>query len=258
MSGQQREFVLTLSSKLDLDEKQTFELADLYFARNPSLYRDLLSRQAAVQVLTVPTQPTLVGAQDMRTVKLQECTEELKVFLRSLTIPMTELYYEERVAILKAAVALGTAATVPGHPLQEHAASCVNALIQTKNYEATLWNIYFDYKNKAVASQKLPLEERERFFQQLMKEEFHTLQFFFVLYYQLKSMSTATYVKMLSHFNSTQFQGGVSWYYKDSSEPHIAMFAQEINTLIREIIDLSVLLAMEGLRLDASRRLGGT
>jgi len=191
----------------------------------------------------------------MRITKLQEYTDELKSFLRSLAIPITELYYEERIGILKVALALCIAATISGHPLQEQAASCMNSLIQTKDFEINLWNIYFDYKNKAATSQKLPLEERERFFQQLMKEEFYTLQFFFVLYYQLKGMSTQTYIKMLTHFNETQFQGGVSWYYKDSSEPHIAIFAQEINILIREIIDLSVLLAIEGLRLDSSRKI---
>ena len=257
MSILQKEFILTLSSKLDLDEKQTFDLADLYFARNPSVYAKLTKHEASVQSysqsITQAPQPTVPGAQDLRTLRLQEYTEELKNFLRSLVPPMLELYYEERLAILKASVAIAIAATLEDHPLQRPASMCIYGILQSKDYENSLWTLYFDYKNKVAGRHKLTLEERERFSQQLIYEEFCILQIFFVLYFKLQAMKPETYLKMLAYFNETQFQGGVSRYYKDSSEPHIVAFAKEINTLIREIIDLSVLLAIECLRLDFCR-----
>ena len=257
LSSLQKEFLLTLSSNLNLDEKQTFELVDLFFARNPHIYANLVKQETSIDMysksLSTTGQP---ASQDMRVLKLQEYTNELKNALISLTKPITDLYYEERLGILKASAILGMAATIPEHPLQECAMDCINNMIKTKNYENGLWDIYFDYKSRVVQGQKLSLEEKEQYFQQLINEEFCILQIFFVLYYQIKSMDPNIYLKMLTFFIDTQFQGGVSSYYRNSSEPHIASYAKEINILVREIIDLAVLLAIEGLKCNPLKKAG--
>ena len=203
----QKELVLHLSGKIDLDEKQAFDLADLYFARNPSIFAKLMKHESVVQSFSQSIQqPTMPATQDLRRSKLAEYNDELRAFVASLVTPMIELYYEERLALLKAEVAIATAATNKDNPLQKDALSCIDALFQNKEYENAIWTLLYDYKNKINSKHKLNLEEKERYCEQLMREEFTILQIFFVLYFQLRTMKADTYLKMLTHFNETQYQ----------------------------------------------------
>jgi len=243
-----------LSSKLDLDEKQTYELVDLYFSRNSHIYYNLNKQEEQIknyqQSISGAPQPVVPGSQDMRIITLQKYNDELKSALKNLIPSVIELYYEERIAILRVVVELGIAATFVGHPLQKVASDCIHTLIETKDYLNVMWKLYYEYETKPSGNTKFSLEEREQFSKQLITEEFTILQIFFILYYKLQTIKPDAYIKMLEYFNKVQFQGGVSRSYKYTSEPHIASYTEEINNIVRKIIDISVLICLECLNLS--------
>ena len=216
MSEMQKLLVSRISEKLDLDEKQAFELADLYFAREPEAFVKLAEFEKLVQDSSQAiSQPSTAATQELRKTKQQEYTEKLTTYALSLVTPIIELYYNERLSLIKAQVTLACMSTNPEHPLQAYASGCIDSLFQ-KDYEDSLWNTYFKYRARwlqsaeqqeaGAAKTKLDWQERERYCEQLVKEEFAMLQYLFVLYYQIRSMRHDTYLRMMDFFDHCQFQ----------------------------------------------------
>ena len=199
-----KKFIIHLSDKLNLDEKQTFDLADLYFSHNPQAFVKISQCESNIQNFSQSLSQN-TGVPDFRHTQIQESNEELRKIVLSLVSPIRDLYYEERLSLLKTEVALATSATLQANPLQPSTSMCIDSLFRTKNYENSLWNLIYDFKNKILIKQNCDLEEREQHLIQMLKEEFTLLQVIFVLYFQLKDMKPQTYLKMLTYFNDTQF-----------------------------------------------------
>lgn len=199
-----KKFIIHLSDKLNLDEKQTFDLADLYFSRNPQAFIKISQCESNINNFS-PSLPQNTGVPDFRQAQIQESNEELRKLVLSLVSPIRELYYEERLSLLKTEVALATSATLQSNPLQPFTSTCIDSLFRTKNYENSLWNLIYEFKNKMMIKQNCDLEERQQYSIQMLKEEFALLQVIFVLYFQLKDMKPAIYLKMITYFNDTQF-----------------------------------------------------
>ncbi len=219
MSEIQKALVGRVAEKLDLDEKQAFELADLYFAREPEVFVRLAELEKLVQDSgQAISQPGTAATQQLRLNKKNEFNDKLNAFAWSLTAPILELYYSERLSLLKAQTTIASVASNPGHPLHPAASSCIDSLFQRDKFEDSLWDMYFKYRGRWLQSSehqqqdptsaktKLDWQERERYCEQMLKEEFAFLQFLFVLYYRLRYMNCKTYLAMMDHFNQSQFQ----------------------------------------------------
>lgn len=218
LTNTMKNFIVQLSLKIDLNQEQTLRLVELFFISHPGVYERVKSQE----------------------------TEQVQKELGNLFRPIIDLYYKERINLIKAGTQIVINATAEGHPAQPVCSEFIAEILENK-YNEKIWNQYKEICKKEIPSSVYAPQEREEWFMQTLKEEKQLLELLVLLNYGFVHCTPERFVEYLNVYTDQEFKGSYKIIVADS---HLNEYRLGSREILMQISDLSLFHLLSSIRLD--------
>ncbi|CAG9326426.1 unnamed protein product [Blepharisma stoltei] len=219
LSATMKNFLNQLSLKLNLNQEQTFRLAELFFINHHSIFERVKSQE----------------------------TELVQKELGNLFRPIISLYYKERIYLIRTMTQIVMNTTIEGHPGQAVCLEFLSELKMTKKLEDLIWNQYKAVCKKEIPSQVYAPLEREEWFLQILHEEKELLELLISINYAFAHCSAAQILGYAELYVEQDFRGSYKAILADS---HLMEYRSKHHEFVQQISDLSLFHLLSSIRLD--------
>ena len=213
-------FVVELSQKIELQEEQTSDLVRVFFIKHQALFNKLKSEEG----------------------------DQVRKDFQVLFNPITQLYYNERITLLKTLGVIVGTSRAEGNPGQLPCLEFLGEAFRENSVENLVWELYRQTSAREIPQQVYAPQEREEWILQCLQEQKELLEILVLAHNAFAHIDSARFLDYLQTFTKQEFQGNFKQLYKDS---FLAEYKLAQRLLISQIGDLSMFVLLSAVRLDA-------